>query len=503
MEVSVAEEEKKFGILRTILWPVHRFELKKVLSMFALLFCLCICYNILRNLKDTIILTAEHSGAEVIPFLKVWGMLPGVIGATWCYTRLARRFSREKIFYIVISSFLAYFLTFVFVLYPNSQQLHLDSFGEFCSQYLPVGFKGMVAMIRNWTFTSFYIVSELWASVVLTVLFWGFANDITGVSQAKRTYGILNIGSNVAPILGGGVALLCAASVNGSWVQTLQNSVLALTILGTASMGLFYWINRKVIDGNSTPDQKSETDKQEKVKLSIRESLRYILKSRYLTCIALIVLGYNISINITDVLWKEQLKRYFSDPSEMMVHMSLITMGTGIFATVGGLLFSLMVSRLGWTFVAILPPAIMTVMAFGFFVFLFSGDALTSFAVMLFGATPFALTVYFGSLQNCLSKASKYSLFDASKELAFLPLDPAAKLKGKAAIDGLGSGIGKSGSSITYQGLIIALGSVAASTPYISAILFIVLILWTSSVMRLGTLFKKESQSATQPIKGS
>jgi AAA family ATP:ADP antiporter len=113
--------------------------------------------------------------------------------------------------------------------------------------------------------------------------------------------------------------------------------------------------------------------------------------------------------------------------------------------------------------------------------------------MMLFGAPPFALTVYFGSLQNCLSKAGKYSLFDASKELAFLPLDASAKLKGKAAIDGLGSGIGKSGSSITYQGLIIALGSVAASAPYISAILCVVLVLWISSVVSLGGLFKKAS----------
>jgi AAA family ATP:ADP antiporter len=133
----------------------------------------------------------------------------------------------------------------------------------------------------------------------------------------------------------------------------------------------------------------------------------------------------------------------------------------------------------------------MAIMAVGFFIFLFSGDKLTAFALTLFGTTPFALTVYFGSLQNCLSKAGKYSLFDASKELAFLPLDSDAKTKGKAAIDGLGSGIGKSGSSLTYQGLIIMLGSVAMSTPYIAVILFIVLTSWIASVATVGGLFKK------------
>ena len=81
------ENKKQFGLARAIFWPVHRSEVKKVLSMLLLLFLLCVSYGILRNLKDTIILTARNSGAEVIPFIKVWGMLPGVFFATWFYTR--------------------------------------------------------------------------------------------------------------------------------------------------------------------------------------------------------------------------------------------------------------------------------------------------------------------------------------------------------------------------------------------------------------------------------
>lgn len=492
-------EEKKFGVLRSLFWPVHRSEIKKVVSMLVLLFLLCICYNLLRNLKDTIILTAKHSGAEVIPFLKVWGILPGAIAATWVYTRLARHFSKESVFYIVVGSFLLYFLLFTFVIHPNSEALHLDTLGDFLTLHVPTGFKGMISMIRNWTFTSFYVISELWATVVLTVLFWGFANDITEVSQAKRTYGILNIGSNVAPILGGSLGILCGSVLSFSstgqdaWRQTLMSTTLALTCLGLIAMGVFYWINRNVIVKESRVlSEEGTAVKKEKTRLSIRESIRYISQSKYLLCLAMIVLGYNISINVTDVLWKEQLGRFFANrPNEMLVHMNMITIGTGIVATVCGALFSVMVSRLGWTFVAILTPLIMMVMAVGFFTFLFCGDALSSFAMVLFGSAPFALTVYFGSLQNCLSKAGKYSVFDASKELAFLPLDADSKLRGKAAIDGLGAGVGKSGASLTYQGLIILLGGIAASTPYISVILFIVLGAWIFSVVRLGGLFKQ------------
>lgn len=499
-------KKDQFGLFRSVFWPVHRSEVKKVLSMLFLLFLLCVSYGVLRNLKDTIILTAKNSGAEVIPFIKVWGMLPGVFLATWIYTRLRRYLNKEKVFYIVISSFLVYFLLFAFYLYPHSEELHLDTLGNWMSSVLPPGFQGFIALVRNWTFTSFYIISELWAVQVLTVLFWGFANDSTQVNEAKRTYGILNIGSNIAPIMGGSLALLFSgsfslpflSSITDQWNHTICQLIVLITVLGIAAMGIYYWINRSVIPQDEPkPEAKTEEGTPDhaapskKVRLSLRDSIRYILRSPYLVPLAIIVLGFNISINFTDVLWKEQLKRFFTDPNEMLEHMSKITVGIGILATVGGVFFSIMVTRLGWTFTAILTPVIMTMMAIGFFTFMFCGDALMAVSSSLFGVTPFAMTVYCGSLQNCLSKAGKYSVFDATKELAFLPLSSESKLKGKAAIDGLGSGIGKSGSSLTYQGFIILLGSVALSTPYIAGILFVVLLAWIFCVVSLGKQFKK------------
>lgn len=505
----MSKDKEHFSLFRSIFWPVHRSEVKKVLSMLLLLFLLCVSYGVLRNLKDTIILTAKNSGAEVIPFIKVWGMLPGVFIATWVFTRLRRYFKKEHVFYIIVSSFIAYFLLFAFYLYPNSEQLHLETLGNWLSSVLPPGFKGFIALVRNWTFTSFYVISELWAVVVLSILYWGFANDFTHVNEAKRTYGILNIGSNVAPIMGGTLALTFSSSISlpflsqitDHWNHTICQLIILIALLGVASMAIYYWINRKVIDPQEQQNASVAQDTLEseapkkKPRLSLRESIRYIMRSPYLVPLAVIVLGYNISINFTDVLWKEQLKRYFSDPNQMLEHMNRITVGIGILATVGGVFFSLMVTRLGWTFTAIITPVVMTTLAIGFFTFLFCPDALMAISSSLFGLTPFAMTVYCGSIQNCLSKASKYSVFDATKELAFLPLSAESKLKGKAAIDGLGSGLGKSGSSLTYQGFIILLGSVALSTPYIAVILFVVLIAWIFCVVSLGKQFKQMTAS--------
>ncbi len=288
-----------------------------------------------------------------------------------------------------------------------------------------------------------------------------------------------------------GLGLSFLSGIPDHWERTICQLVLLITLLGLGAMLVYRWACATTA---TAATQELAASNEPKARLSVRESIRWIARSKYLIPLAIMVLGFNISINLTDVLWKEQLKRFFTDPNEMLAHMNTITMGIGILGTVGAAFFTLMVTRLGWTFTAIVTPATMLLLAVGFFTFLFCGDSLYALSSALFGLTPFAMTVYFGSVQNCASKACKYSVFDATKELAFLPLNPDAKLRGKAAIDGLGSGIGKSGSSLAYQGMIIGLGSVASSTPYIAVVLIGVLAAWTVSVIVLGRQFKEMTQ---------
>lgn len=502
------DKENSFSFWRQIVWPVHRDEVKKVLSMLFLMSFLCICYSILRNLKDTIILTGNQSGAEVLPFIKFWGMLPGAIAGTWFYTKLRSHFNREKVFYLVTGGFIVYFLLFAFLIFPNSEALNLNGLASTLNEQLPAGFSGLISMVCNWTFSTFYIIAELWSVLVLTVLFWGFANDITPLRQAKRCYGLFNIGSNMAPILGGFLAkyfidkALCAPQemASAQWNQTLVQLTLLTAFFGLLAMGVFYWINRQIIpyEEHAVDSHEESVKKSNKKRLSLRDCIRYISKSKYLICLACIVLGYSITVNFTDVLWKSQLKKHFSDPNMMMRHMSQVTIGIGCIATLGGVFFSIMIRRLGWTFVALLTPTVMLLMGIGFFSFFFFENALTGVAVSMFNVTPLVMTVYFGSMQNCLSKAGKYSVFDASKELAFLALDSESRLRGKAAIDGLGTGIGKSGSSIAYQAMIVGLGSITLCTPYIAGILAVVFLAWIYSVRFISKEFKTASDAAEQ-----
>ena len=88
-------ETKEFGKWRSFFWPVHGFELKKFLPMFVLFFFINFNYTILRDTKDTLIVTAPGSGAEAIPFLKVWGVLPFAIIFMLVYSKLSNILSKQ------------------------------------------------------------------------------------------------------------------------------------------------------------------------------------------------------------------------------------------------------------------------------------------------------------------------------------------------------------------------------------------------------------------------
>lgn len=46
-------------------------------------------------------------------------------------------------------------------------------------------------------FTGFYCSAELWGDVVLSLLFWGLANEMTTMEEAPTLYPLFGIGANV------------------------------------------------------------------------------------------------------------------------------------------------------------------------------------------------------------------------------------------------------------------------------------------------------------------
>jgi ATP:ADP antiporter, AAA family len=489
--------EIKFGKIRSFLWPIYRSEYKKFIPMIVMFFLISFNYNLLRAIKDSLIVTANQSGAEALPFIKLWAILPMAFLMTYIFTKLSNHFSREKIFYIFIGIFLSFFVLFTLFLYPNRDLLHPYEFSNKLEQILPSGFYGLIAVIRNWTLTLFYVMSELWGVIMMSLLFWGFANEVTKVSEAKRFYSLFAIGANASGIISGQSAIKLSSTFYNpnlpfgetSWDQSVLYLNTTIVLTGIIIISIYRWFNKKVI--NPEFQIQESIKKEPKIKMSMRKNFAYLAKSKYLICIALIVLTYNVTINLVEVLWKNQLKELYPNPSDYSVYMGQVMTWMGLMATFIAIFVSgNVIRRFSWTLSALIPTIIMFSTGLVFFSFLvFKGSMLTPIAAFL-GSTPLTLCVFFGALQNCLCRACKYTLFDATKELAFVPLKKECKLKGKAAIDGVGSRIGKCGGAFIYQTLLLTFGTLTSSSPYIFIIFLIVVGIWGISVISLGKQFK-------------
>ncbi len=454
-------------------------------------------YSILKAAKDALVVTAPASGAEAIPFIKFWAILPMAVFFTYVFTRLSNRYNRERVFYVMMGMFLSFFFLFSTVLYPFRDVLHPNSTADWLQSYLPYGFKGLISIFRNWTFTLFYVMSELWGTTIMTVLFWGFTNAISTVKDAKRFYAILGVGANLATIVAGEVSVWISREfaptqlwfIKDHWGYSLFVMTTLVVISGLASMVLYRYLTAALQKEQADLGLPQESSLK-KIKMGIRENFAYLAKSKYLMRIAIIVLTFNIALNMIEIVWKDQVRVLFPNPAEFNAYMGKVMSAIGVSSTVISVFIcGPVIRRFGWTLSAMVTPMILLVTGVLFFSFLLFKDTKLAMITSMVGMSPLALGVFFGSMQNCFSRACKFTFFDATKEMAFIPLSDECKLKGKAAIDGVGSRLGKSGGSVIHQFLLLIFGSVSLSTPFVGIILFAVVGAWIFAVKSLGRRF--------------
>jgi AAA family ATP:ADP antiporter len=472
-------------------------ELKKVLPLGLMFFFILFNYTILRDTKDVLVVTAKGSGAEIIPFLKTYVNLPGAIGFTVLYSKLTNKYSREQVFYGVLTTFVAFFALFAFVIYPNQAFLHPHAFIDALAAALPAGFAAPLAIIRNWTFAVFYTMAELWGSVVVSLMFWGFANEVSTVSEAKKYYPLFGLGANVALIFSGlyvryvsGIrrAMVAAGSTADPWGMSLRLLMGAVVVGGAAIMSCFRYIQTSVLTDPECMDQVAVKKAKTKTSMGLGESAKYLANSKYIRSLATLVIAYGMSINIVEVSWKSKLKQQFPNPNDYSEFMGAFSAATGS-VTLGMMLLSRQIfAKLGWGFAALVTPSVIACTGGLFFALLLFSNQLLPLVAAL-GTTPLMLAVVVGALQNIFSKSAKYSLFDPCKEMAYIPLDAEQKTKGKAAVDVIGNPLGKSGGSLLQQAMIFSVGSLAASTPYLAGCLFVIIAVWLRAARSLNTQF--------------
>lgn len=485
-----------FSKLKLLLFPIEANEYKKFFPMALMIFSILFNYTILRNMKDTLVVNA--SGAGLITFLKLYCVTPAALLFITGYVKLTSVFSRENVFYILVSSFLAFFLAFAFIIYPNFDAFHpsAESIASMTAHYPRLG--GFIDIYGYWSYSLFYVLAELWGSVAVQVLFWQFANQIIKMDQAKRFYPLFTSLGNLSLIVCGFLAVYLSSltmskfsSSSEAWEYSLKIQISLVVFMGFVAMGSYKFINKFALTNEFASEQ--ESSKTKKKKPGLKESFKMIANSKHLTLIAILVLAYGITINFVEVQWKNQLKIYFAGNKQgFNAFMNQYSQWTGVsvvlFSWLAG---SGILKKLSWFTSAVITPLIILLFGSFFFISIFSKNFILSI-----GLQPITVASFLGAGIVIISKVVKYALFDSTKEMAYIPLDNELKTKGKAAVEVIGGRLGKAGGAFTQNILLIAFGTknVLEIVSPVFIIFIIIALLWIHAVKNLSLELKKISK---------
>ncbi len=497
MSSQTDKPKEEFTGLRGVFWPVHNYELKKFLPMGIMMLCILFNYTILRDTKDTLMVNAPAGGAECLSFLKLYGVTPAAILFMVIFVKLANILEREKLFYTILMPFLVFFGAFAFIIYPNKEALHMSVEAMQVYQAAWPNLHWFVPVIGNWSFSLFYILSELWGSVVLSMLFWQFANEITKITEAKRFYGLFGMVGNIGLILSGPTIIICAQYAKtlpqgvDSFGVNLKFLMGAVVVAGIIIAATYRWMTTNILTDPTLYQPGEGAGKKKKAKLSVTESFKYIARNPYLGLIAVIVLAYGIAINLVEGVWKGQIKIAFPDMNDYNAFMGQFSTWTGIVTIMLMVVGNNILRRLSWLKAAIITPIMVLVTSGIFYVVVWQG-AMSDPLTPILGTTVVMLAVIVGQIQNVLSKGTKYSLFDSTKQMAYIPLDPEAKVKGQAAVEVIGGRAGKSGGALIQSTMLAVIGgsvSLASLSYILGPIVIVICLIWIFAVTNLSKRF--------------
>ncbi|MDR2778994.1 MAG: NTP/NDP exchange transporter [Puniceicoccales bacterium] len=501
--MSDADVMPEFGRIRRFLFPIYGFEVKKALSMGLMFFFILFNYTCLRNMKDSMVVTAPNSGAEVLPFLKAFLVMPSAVLFTLLYAKGSDVISNEKLFYVTIGFFIAFFGIFGFVIYPNLNIFHpavstIARLQNQCDQSL----RWPLAILGNWSFALFFVMAELWGSATLSLLFWQFANQICKTSEAKRFYAFFGLLAQFSLLLAGEVADCFSNISRGApqgtdpWEISLRWLMGIVVASGIIIMGIYRWIYKYVLTDKRFYDKPELPGaKKKKAKIGFWQSMKIMVTSPYLGLIAALVVCYGISVNVIEGLWKGQVKLLHSNANEFNAFMGRYSFYTGIASMVVMIIGGNILRRFSWLTAAVITPALTLVAGSVFFSFIIWRGHFVNMLAQI-GTNPVAAAVFIGVVILILAKSTKYALFDLTKEMAYIPLDDEMKVKGKVVVEVIGGRLGKASGAWLQSGLLMIFGlnvfsggkkvELISLAPYLFGMLAIICLGWIFAVRSLS-----------------
>ena len=160
--------------------------------------------------------------------------------------------------------------------------------------------------------TIHYILSELWGTISVSFLLWGYVNSITPRAAAKRYYGVLGLGAQAGPIAAGKLVDHIGEMMgkgDAAFAKTIKylNAVslvfMALFAAGYAFMQLYVMKLPQFVDSAA-----DGAKNKKKKKMGIMESIKYCVGNPYVLALGGMVFAYGWCMVVGELAYKEVMK---------------------------------------------------------------------------------------------------------------------------------------------------------------------------------------------------
>jgi AAA family ATP:ADP antiporter len=276
-----------------------------------------------------------------------------------------------------------------------------------------------------------------------------------------------------------------------------------LILCGLLTLFSFRFLFRKLQHTHVQPPVESSDSSEPKKEpfskrlLSLSSSLRYLVKSPYLSALFLIVIAEYVCYALGELIFLETLKSRYPSPSEYCQYMGSLSFWMGIITAFSALFLTpYLLQAYRWSRTVLITPILMVAITFGFFFVIYLGKV-----GIFVGASPVAFAIALGSIHFCIGRAAKYTIFDAIKELAFIPLSQEAQMKGKLIIDGIGSRMGRGTSSLLSILLFLLMGGPGESAIFAGILAITFAAISLPAARFVGYELEKSSPPPAPPVK--
>lgn len=516
-ETEIEAEAKRVGRITFNIYNIAPIEKWKFIIMALQFFLISYIYAILRELKDAFTLKRQLPAS--IQVMKLFFVPVVSIIASGTIATLLNYYSNRRILMGALMAYAIYFVFYGVVILPLQETIEVsihfvgDLFSDSKMVFRQIeSFAAIMVTFTCWTSTLHFVMSEIWGSAVLCLLFMSFANDVCPFKQFIRFIPLFYISSNVALIFSFGT-IKVFEYCDGFLSYQAKEWFLSGMFLFLGAIAAFIFLlglifKNKALDAPLFVVESEK--KKKKTKVPFMEGVKLMFRSRLVLAICFMTLSYNVGTNMVETNYKTALQTFSkkSNFSTAQIAGFLAYQQVIVGSVVAILLctpFARLIQICGWTTMGMVSPISASIGFFAVFSFAAFNTSLDgkNFSILNAMASshtfkPEFLTsllfyeVVLGLITASCFKITKYAAFDIAKETLSMKINKKYRARFKGIYDGVCGKFGKAGGSLLSWicNAIKNSNDIRDSSAIYLILSLFIIIIWISVVLYLGRLYR-------------